>query len=33
MWVLLLQLPPNKPLTDEIRLGKFKVRAMMAAKK
>ena len=23
----------NKPLTDEIRLGKFKVRAMMAAKK
>ncbi|MBR3489792.1 MAG: electron transport complex subunit RsxC [Bacteroidales bacterium] len=25
--------PANKPLTDEIRLGKFKVRAMMAAKK
>ena len=25
--------PANKPLTDEIRLGKNKVRAMMAAKK
>ena len=25
--------PANKPLTDEIRLGKAKVRAMMAAKK
>lgn len=25
--------PANKPLTDEIRLGKSKVRAMMAAKK
>ena len=25
--------PANKPLTDEIRLGKFKVRAMMSAKK
>ncbi|MBO4599422.1 MAG: 4Fe-4S dicluster domain-containing protein, partial [Bacteroidales bacterium] len=25
--------PANKPLTDEIRLGKFNVRAMMAAKK
>jgi electron transport complex protein RnfC len=25
--------PAHKPLTDEIRLGKNKVRAMMAAKK
>ena len=25
--------PANKPLTDEIRLGKFRVRAMMAAKR
>ena len=25
--------PAHKPLTDEIRLGKFKVRAMMAAKR